>query len=101
MLLSLAIGNGFKKEIREKVSGFSSHIQVVNYDFNQSFESNPITHDSLLVGRLRAISGIQNVQRFITKPGLLKTNNEIQGLVLKGIGKDYQTDFLENILTAG
>ena len=101
MLPSLAIGNGFKKEIREKVSGFSSHIQVVNYDFNQSFESNPITHDSLLVGRLRAISGIQNVQRFITKPGLLKTNNEIQGLVLKGIGKDYQTDFLENILTAG
>jgi lipoprotein-releasing system permease protein len=44
MILSLAIGNGFKKEIREKIIGFGSHIQVVNYDFNFSYESNPITH---------------------------------------------------------
>ncbi|GAO30949.1 ABC transporter, permease protein [Geofilum rubicundum JCM 15548] len=101
MILSLAIGNGFKKEIREKIIGFGSHIQVVNYDFNFSYESNPIIHDAQLVESIKDISGVLNVQRFATKPGLIKTDDEMQGVVLKGIGSDYNASFLESILTRG
>ena len=101
MILSLAIGNGFKKEIREKIVGFGSHIQVVNYDFNFSYESNPITDDAQLVEAIRAISGVLNVQRFATKPGLIKTEDEMQGVLLKGIGADYKAAFLESILSSG
>ena len=101
MILSIAIGNGFKKEIREKIVGFGSHIQIVNYDFNFSYEPNPITHDSILAEKLSNISGIINVQQFATKPGLLKTNDEMQGVILKGIGTDYKTTFLKSILKQG
>ncbi len=101
MILSLAIGNGFKKEIREKIIGFGSHIQVVNYDFNFSYEANPITHDTQLVEALYAIPGVLNVQRFATKPGLIKTEDEMQGVILKGIGADYASTFLESVLTRG
>jgi lipoprotein-releasing system permease protein len=101
MILSLAIGNGFKKEIREKIIGFGSHIQVVNYDFNLSYEANPITHDAQLVEALHGIPGVLNVQRFATKPGLIKTDDEMQGVILKGIGADYAATFLSSILTEG
>jgi lipoprotein-releasing system permease protein len=101
MILSIAIGSGFKKEIREKIIGFGSHIQVVSYDYNLSFETNPIPHDSSLVTLLSALNGVRNVQRFATKPGLIKTENEMQGVVLKGIGPDYDLTFFDKILIKG
>jgi lipoprotein-releasing system permease protein len=101
MILSMAIGNGFKKEIREKIIGFGSHIQLVNYDFNFSYESNPIKHDEQLVASIKTISGVTSVQRIATKPGLIKTDDEMQGVILKGIGADYDTSFLESILVSG
>jgi lipoprotein-releasing system permease protein len=101
MILSIAIGSGFKKEIREKIIGFGSHIQVVSYDYNLSFETNPIPHDSSLVTLLSALNGVRNVQRFATKPGLIKTENEMQGVVLKGIGPDYDLSFFDKILVKG
>lgn len=101
MILSIAIGSGFKKEIREKIIGFGSHIQVVSYDYNLSFETNPIPHDSSLVTSLLALNGVRNVQRFATKPGLIKTENEMQGVVLKGIGPEYDLSFFTKILVKG
>lgn len=101
MILSIAIGSGFKKEIREKIVGFGSHIHVVNYDFNLSYEANPIRNDENLVAAINALEGVRAVQRFATKPGLLKTESEMQGVVLKGIGSDYDISFLKSILVEG
>ncbi len=101
MILSMAIGSGFKKEIRDKISGFGAHIQVVNYDFNLSYEPNPIRYDSVLAAEISALSGIKKVQRFGTKPGLIKTDNEMQGVLLKGISPEYDLTFLNSVLVAG
>lgn len=101
MILSIAIGSGFKNEIREKIIGFGSHIQVVSYDFNLSFEVNPIPHDPSLVNSISAIKGVKAIQRFATKPGLIKTDDEMQGVVIKGIGPDYDQTFLKKILVRG
>lgn len=101
MILSMAIGSGFKKEIRDKISGFGAHIQVVNYDFNLSYEPNPIRYDSVLAAEISALSGIKKVQRFGTKPGLIKTDNEMQGVLLKGISPEYDLTFLNSVLIAG
>lgn len=101
MILSIAIGSGFKKEIREKIVGFGSHIHVVNYDFNLSYEANPIRNDENLVAAINALEGVRAVQRFATKPGLLKTDSEMQGVILKGIGPDYDISFLQSILVEG
>lgn len=101
MILSIAIGSGFKKEIRDKISGFGAHIQVVNYDFNLSYEPNPIRYDSLLASEISALPGIRKVQRFGTKPGLIKTDNEMQGVLIKGISPEYDLTFLKSVLIEG
>ncbi len=101
MILSIAIGSGFKKEIRGKIIGFGSHIQVVSYDYNLSFDANPIPHDPALVSNIASIEGVNSIQRFATKPGLIKTNEEMQGVVLKGVGPDYNYSFLKKIIVEG
>src|SRR5690554_4762368 len=101
MILSISIGQGFKKEIREKLAGFGGHIQIVNYDYNLSFEANPILEDSSLIHSLSSISGVKSVQKIATKPGLIKTGEEMQGVILKGIGTDYDETFLSSILKKG
>lgn len=101
MILSLSIGSGFKQQIRDKIVGFGSHIQIVSYDYNLSYEVNPIPDDATLVNSLTALDGVLKVQRFATKPGLIKTDQEMQGVVLKGIGPDYDLRFFKNILVRG
>jgi len=101
MILSLAIGFGFKKEIRQKIIGFGSHIQIMNYDYNQSYETNPISPDSTLLKSLRNIPGIKHIQKFATKPGMIKTGNAIQGVVLKGVSTDFNWHFFKEIIVEG
>ncbi len=101
MILSLSIGTGFKREIRDKIVGFGSHIQVINYDYNSSFETNPIERDSLFVSQIQALDEVKKVQEFATKTGLIKTENNIQGIIVKGIGKDYDWSYLSGIIEKG
>ncbi len=101
MILSLAVGFGFKKEIREKISGFAAHIQVMSYDYNFSYETNPINRDTGLEEEISNIEGVKYIQRFSTKPGIVKANDAIQGIVLKGVGEEYNWEFISSILTEG
>lgn len=101
MILSVAIVIGFKKEVRNKVIGFGSHIQITNFDNNSSYETIPIAvGDSLLQG-LQAYPGVRHVERFATKPGILKTDTDFQGIVLKGVGTDYDWSFFRQNLKEG
>ncbi len=101
MILSLAIGTGFKREIRNKIIGFGAHVQIVNYDYNSSYETYPIERDSSFVSQVLSVPGIKKVQEFATKPGLLKTKDNIQGLIIKGIGKDFDWDYFNQIIIEG
>ncbi len=101
MIISVAVGIGFKKEIRQKVIGFGSHIQVMSYDYNLSYEVNPISNDSAIVQEINRIPGVAKVQRFISKPGIIKTPTNVHGLVLKGVGSDYDWQFFNHILVKG
>ncbi|MBS2097946.1 ABC transporter permease [Carboxylicivirga linearis] len=101
MILSLSIGLGFKREVRQKIIGFGSHLQVMSYDYNNSYESNPITNDSDLVSELKTIDGVNQVQVFATKPGIIKTSEAIQGIILKGVGADFDWEFMEEVCVDG
>ena len=101
MILSMAIGTGFKKEIRDKIIGFGAHVQVVNYDYNSSRETNPIERDSSFVSEILAMPGVKTIQEFSTKPGLLKTKENIHGVVVKGIGKDFDWKYFDQIIIEG
>mgnify|MGYP001024830119 CR=1 FL=1 len=101
MILSVAIVIGFKKEVRNKVIGFGSHIQITNFDNNSSYESTPIAISGNMMHQLRAFPGIRHAEVFATKPGILKTKSDFQGVVLKGVDKDYDWSFFRSNLKSG
>lgn len=100
MILSVAIVIGFKKEVRNKVIGFGSHIQITNFDNNSSYETTPIAVSDSLLQALRA-PGIKHIEGYATKMGILKTDSDFQGVVLKGIDTDYDWSFFRNNLKEG
>ena len=101
MLMSLAIIKGFQNEITDKVIGFSSHIQVSNFSNGNSYESTLLKHTDSLKLSLSKIKGIKHIQSYATKAGIIKAENEIQGVVLKGVSSDFDNTFIKNILIKG
>ena len=101
MVLSVAIVTGFKKEVRDKVIGFGAHIQIVNYDSNSTYETAPVPKSQKWFPELQKMEGIRNIQIFATKPGIIKTDDEIHGMVLKGVGPDFDWSFFRENLVEG
>jgi len=101
MIISTATLTGFKNQIRGKVIGFGSHIQILNFDSNSSYETAPINKKQPFLPQLKKMKGIKHVQVFATKAGIIKTGKEIQGVVLKGIGSDFSWDFFRENLIEG
>ena len=101
MIVAVAVVTGFKNEISQKVVGFASHIQILNFDSNISFETRPIDSRQEFLDELRADPSIMSVQVFATKAGIIKTKSDIQGVVLKGVSADYDWSFLEDYLREG
>ena len=101
MIVAVSIVTGFKQEISNKVIGFGSHIQVVNMDSNSSYETAPIPKDLPSMQVVAEMDEIRHVQTFSIKAGIIKTEENIQGAVLKGVSPDYDWSFLEENLKEG
>jgi len=101
MILSIAITSGFKKVIKDKITNFAGSIQIVNYDSNNSYETKPIDRNQEFLPKLKNIKGIKHIQIFATKPGIIKTKDQIQGIILKGIDSDFDWSFFKNSLIKG
>lgn len=95
MIVSVSVIIGFKSTISDKIFGFSSHIQIVNFDTNTSYESVPIRKDSILLQSLTALPDVEHIQTFATKPGIIKVNKAVKGIIVKGIDKSFNPDFFE------
>jgi len=101
MIMAVAILTGFKNEIREKVVGFGSHIQIMNFDSNISFETSPISENQKFIDKIKLIPGIKHIQVFGTKAGIIKTEEDIQGVMLKGIGSDFDWSYFQSNMVDG
>ncbi len=101
MIISVAVVTGFKQEIRNRVIGFGGHIQIVNYDANNSWESSAISKEQEFLPALKKLPGIKSIQVFATKPALIKTKQENLGVIIKGIGSDFDTNFFSQNLKEG
>lgn len=103
MLIAISTITGFKKEISDKVFGFWGHIHIKNLDFTgtHSFESTPVRLNQNFYPSIDTLKEIRNIQVFATKPGIIKTNAEIEGIILKGVGKDFNWSFMEQYLVEG
>jgi lipoprotein-releasing system permease protein len=101
MIVAVAVLIGFQTEIRNKVIGFSAHIRIDNFDSNASYEASPVSMDQPFYPELEDIQGIRHIQVFALKAGIIKTEDQLHGVVLKGVGPDYDWDFFKQHLISG
>lgn len=101
MIISVCVVLGFKQEIRSKVIGFGSHIQVFNYELPSSDASRPIALPFALMEEFEKTEGVTHVQRYCNKNGILKTDEDFKGILLHGVGPDFDTSFVARNLVEG
>ena len=102
MIVSVAVVLGFKHTVRDKVVGFGSHIVVTNFMTLQTTDqSQCINANDSLYRKVSSIKGVQHVERYSQKQGVLKTDGDFLGVVFKGIGEDYDTTFLAKNIVEG
>ena len=101
MIVAVAVVIGFKHEVRDKVVGIGSDIVVTNFDAQKSYETMPIAAGDSLTEALRTTRGVKHVQRYSTKPGMIMTDDNFLGMVLKGVAQEYDWTFLRKHLQEG
>ncbi len=101
MIITVSVVLGFKHTIRDKVVGFGCHIQVENFHSSMSAMPEPVCIDDSLAQVIKAIPGIRHMERYALTQGILKTETDFTGVMLKGVGSDYDTTFLNSCLVAG
>ena len=101
MILSISILQGFKSEIKEKIIGFGSHVQIVPYNVRNSFQNESMTLSSKEKKTLLSIENVKSIHPFASKGGVIKTNTDFQGIILKGINKEFDTSFFHHYLLKG
>ena len=101
MLISIAVIVGFKREVRNQIIGFGSHIQVMSYNNYNSLEADPITLTPQLDSLLHSTPNITDIQHIATQPGIIHTPEAFQGILLKGVDSTYNWDFFSRNLIDG
>ncbi|MGN0187219.1 MAG: ABC transporter permease [Paludibacteraceae bacterium] len=101
MLIAVAVVVGFKQEVGRQVIGFGSHIQITNYGNGNNYETLPLVPSAALDSALRHTPHITHVQHIATKPGIVKTRSDFDGIILKGIDSHFDWTFFREHLVAG
>ena len=102
MLVAIASGVGLKYKIREKVAAFNGHIQISNYDNNASDVSVvPLSINQDFYPRFDNVEGIDHIQAVASKGGIIRTEDTFEGILAKGVGKDYNWGAFEEYLVDG
>lgn len=101
MIVAVAVVVGFKHEVRDKVVGIGSDITITNFDDRKSYETVPVVAGDSLLDALRSMEGVKHVQRYSTKPGMIMTDDNFLGMVLKGVAQEYDWTFLKEHLQEG
>ena len=102
MIVSVATGIGLQQKIRDKISAFNGHIIISNYDNNQSEVTLiPISKKQDFYPKFTSVSGISHIQAIATKAGIIRTETAFEGVILKGVGKDYQWNNIKEYLVSG
>lgn len=101
MILSLATLIGFQNEIRDKVTGFGAHIQIDNFSDNASYETKPVSLDQDFYRDHKSIAHIEHMQLFALKAGMIKMPEQVQGVVLKGVGPDFNNRSFNKYISEG
>lgn len=101
MIITMAVVTGFQKQITNKITLFTSHAQIKDYNENNSQEPDPISVNPTTILKLKSLPEVQHIQAFATKNGILKTKTDNEGVVLKGVNSDYDWGSLKPYFTEG
>ncbi|MBT3174001.1 MAG: ABC transporter permease [Lentimicrobiaceae bacterium] len=101
MIISVAVVVGFKNSISEKVMNFASHIQLVVFDNNYGEQGSAINVNEELLDILNSQNEITHIQKVAHKAGVVKTKDQILGVVLKGVDSNFNKAFLESNISSG
>ena len=101
MVMAVCILRGFQGEIANKVVGFGSHLTVSNFASNPLYQETPVIIDSTLISRIKGVPSVRHLQFFATKGGMVKTPEQIYGIMLRGLSSNYDTTFFANCLIEG
>ncbi|HEX8351071.1 MAG TPA: FtsX-like permease family protein [Hymenobacter sp.] len=100
MIVSFAILEGFRNEIQSKIFSFGSHLQISKYDTNNSLEVEPIG-EPRLASELQRFPQVKSIQPFARKTAIIKTRDEVLGVVLKGIDEKHSLSPMRQNLVEG
>ncbi|MFM7079022.1 MAG: ABC transporter permease [Bacteroidota bacterium] len=100
MTISIIVVTGFKREIESKIRGFGADIRIAEFGSDNPYDEQPIDAEAIKQ-KLSQVEGIKNIQSYATKAGIIKTEKEIQGVLLKGIDENYDLSFIEKHLVSG
>jgi len=102
MIISVATGIGLQQKIRQKVAAFNGHVIITNYDENQSQLSiTPISTHQDFYPKFKNVEGINHVQAVATKSGIIRTETDFEGIIFKGVGKEYRWNHFQEYLVSG
>lgn len=102
MLIAIATGFGLQQKIRDKVVAFNGHVTITNFDSNASDESEiPIQKQQDFYPEFKNIAGVKHIQAVATKFGVVRTATDFEGIVLKGVGLDYDWTYFKEYLIKG
>ena len=127
MIVSTSVINGFKHQVEDKIFGFWGHIHLTHYGLGTIGDNEPVSklqdfyphldtvrtimgedtwqflwwEDEEKIVEKQSKGGIDHIQVFAYKPGIFKTDEEIEGIILKGVDTDYQWRFFEQYLEEG
>lgn len=101
MILAVGVLRGFKEEIINKQRGFAGDLTVFKYDLNPSYDNSPFVLSSEQLQKVQAIPGVKSVQPFATKPAIINTQSEMEGIVIKGIDARYDQAYIRERLLEG
>lgn len=101
MIVSIAVVYGFKNEIKNKVTGFGADIQVVNSDGIQAAENGRVVYSKKFFEDIGHVDGVKHIQKITQKTCVFKTDDEFKGVVLYGIGDDFDNRFISSHMLYG
>ena len=102
MLIAIATGVGLQKKIKEKVSAFNGHVSISLYDRNNSVTTvKPISKEQDFYPDFTKVPEVTHIQAIATKGGMIRTATDFEGIILKGVGADYDWSYLQGFLIDG
>ena len=102
MMITIATGVGLQKKIRDKVVAFNGDITISNFNSNNSEESlYPISTEQDFYPEFRSVPGVSHIQAVANKFGVIRTETDFEGAILKGVGEDFDWSYFKTFLVAG